>query len=278
MAAALPNAAHSAGGRRPGTPLIALAAGGVFAVVQTFIAQRCGLLRFAAANSEWSSMELGALVWLSAASVVLGVLTARRITRARRTADAFVPGAAGLGSLLAVPLATSSAAWAAIYGGDVATGRVVLHVLLGAGLGLLAGMIAQRYRAAAVGLATGIALTWGVALLAGLLRPDRPPILDHPDLGIGAAGSGQRLGGLIVTLLYGAAIGIVWSTRSIRTRVAAATAGPALAGAAYLLVVPFDGQFWPWSPIPTALTAIPLAAVGAALAGRLTDRFQRRHD
>jgi hypothetical protein len=278
MAAALPNAAHSAGSRRPGTPLIALAAGGVFGVAQTFVAQRCGLLRFDAANGEWSGIELGTLVWLSAASVVLGVLTARRITHARRTSDAFVLGAAGFGSLLAVPLATSSAAWAAIYGGEVATGRVVLHVLLGAGLGLLAAAVAQRYRAGAVGLAAGIALTWGFALLAGLLRPDRPPILDHPDLGIGAPGSGQRIGGLVVALLYGAAIGIVWSTRSIRTRIAAATAGPALAAAAYLVVLPFDGEFWPWSPIPTALAAIPLAAVGAALAGRLTDRVQRRHD
>ncbi|BCJ32817.1 hypothetical protein Athai_03200 [Actinocatenispora thailandica] len=278
MAAALPNAAHSAGGRRPGTPLIALAAGGVFGVAQTLVAQRCGLLRFAAANSEWSSIELGTLVWLSAASVVLGVLSARRITHARRAQDAFVLGAAGLGSLLAVPLATSSAAWAAIYGGDVATGRVVLHVLLGAGLGLVAAAVAQRYRAAAVGLATGIALTWGFAVLAGLLRPGRPPILDHPDLGIGAAGSGQRFGGLVVALLYGAAIGIVWSTRTLRSRAAAAAIGPALAAAAYLLVLPFGGQSWPWSPIPTALAAVPLAATGAVLAGTLTDRFQRRRD
>jgi len=278
MAAALPNAAHSAGGRHPGTPLLALAAGGVFGVAQTLVAQRCGLLRFDAAHSGWSSIELGTLVWLSAASVVLGTVTARRLGRARRRPDMFCLGAAGLGSLLAVPLAASSAAWAAIYGADVTTGRVVLHVLLGAGLGLLAGAATQRYGPAAVGLVVGIAFTWGTAVLAGLLRPDRPPILGHPDLGIGAAGAGQRIGALVVALLYGIAVGTVWTTREVRVRVIAAAVGPALVAAAYLLVLPFGGHTWPWSPIPTALLAVPVTAVGAVLAGWYTDRLHRRHD
>ena len=44
------------------------------------------------------------------------------------------------------------------------------------------------------------------------------------------------------------------------------------------LVLPFGGHSWPWSPIPTALAAIPLAAAGAALAGTLTDHLHRRRD
>ncbi len=284
MAAVIPNAAHPAGSRRPGTPLLALAAGGLFGVVQTLLAQRFGLLRFDAGQSDSWSIELATLTWLSALSVVVGVLVAGRLGESRRPPDRprrqdpFAIAAAVLGSLLAVPLTTSSAAWAALYGGATPTWQTAVPVLLGVALGAVAGLVCQRSRPVAVGLAVGSIVIWSTAVLSVLLDPDRAPVLGHPDLGFGSAVRGPQLGALVLALLYGAVVGVTWGTRRVQSRVTAALAGPALVAAAFLVAVPIAGPVWLWSPIPTALLAIPCAGFAALVSGWAADRRRRHHD
>ncbi|MGA8113894.1 MAG: hypothetical protein WCA46_09550, partial [Actinocatenispora sp.] len=252
MAAAIHNVAHPAGGRRPGTPVIALAAGGLFGVAQTLLAQRCGLLRFDSGQSGWWAVELVTLTWLSAVSVVFGVLVAGRVGAPRaepeegRRADPYVLGAAALGSLLAVPLATSSAAWAAIYGGAAPVWQSAVPVLVGIALGIAAGAVGQRSRAVALGFIVGSATLWAIAVLSGVLEPSHPPVLGHPDLGMGSAVTGQRTGAMVTALAYGAVMGVCGAGRRLQSRILMAVAGPGLAAAAFLAALPIAGPVWPW--------------------------------
>jgi hypothetical protein len=284
MSAAIP--ARPAGGRRPGAPIIALAAGAVFGIAQTLVAQRGGLLRFDGSQSGWLAIELSMLTWLSAVNVVVGVLAGARFGRQAgfgRT-DLFAIGGAGLGGLLAVPVASSAVAWAAVYGGGVAASRAAVQVVIGTLLGMLAGLLAQRYRTVAVGLLAGSVLVWLVAALSALLGPDRPPVLGHPDISLapGHDVAAQRAGALAVAVVYGLVLGAAWAQRRAEARIAA-VAGPILVAAAYLATVPLTGPSWPWSPLPTALLAVPAAGLGAAAGGWLTDRLRGsrtadRHD
>ncbi|HEY3501239.1 MAG TPA: hypothetical protein VGN37_00475 [Actinocatenispora sp.] len=270
--------AATAGRRRPGTALLALAAGGVLGVAQMLVAQRLGLLRFDGGRTGWWVAQLVALCWLSAVSVVLGALVARRLTHADpHRVDPFALGAAAFGSLLAVPLASSSAAWAAIYGGAVPTWQVVGHVLVGTALGVVAGAAAQRYRPVAVGVVAGAVVAWATAILSAVCDGTAPPVLGHPALGVGA-GTGERVGALVVAVLLGVAIGVAWASARLDAKAVAASAGPGLVAVAYLATLPLTGADWPWSPVPTALAAVPCAALAACVAGWLADRLRRRHD
>lgn len=268
--------AASAGRRRPGAALVALAAGGVLGVVQTLVAQRFGLLSFEGGRTGWWVAQLVALSWLSAVSVALGALVPRRAGRTDpRRADPFTLGAAAFGGLLAVPLASSSAAWAAIYGGAVPTSQVVGHVLVGIVLGVAAGAAAQRYRPVAVGLVAGAVVAWVTAVVSVVVDA-APPVLGHPDLGLGA--TGRQVGALLVAAVFGIVLGGAWSSVRLDARAVAASVGPGLVAAAYLVGLPLTDADWPWSPVPTALLAVPCAALFAVVAGWFGDRLRRRHD
>jgi len=263
MSAAIP--AHPAGGRRPGAPLIALVSGALFGIVQTLGAQRTGLLRFDGSRSGWWAVELSTLTWLSAVSVVVGVLVAARLGRAApgRT-DLFSVGGAALGSLATAPLISVNAAWAAVYSTNAPTSGTVTHVVLGVVLGSLAGLLAQRYRPVAVGLATGSALLWALALLSALVLPDQAPVLGHPYLGMDSV-MAQRIAALAVAAGYGLLLAVVWRRASVEARITAAVAAPTLLALAYLSTAVATSASWPWSPVPSALAAIPCAALGAAV-------------
>lgn len=291
--AVLPRVGPTEVGWGAGAPLVALFAGGLIGVLQTQAAQVVGLLRWDAGRAGWWAVELGTLTWLVATSVLLGVLVTRRLGayRARRAAmivtgrrstglpdrpDLAVPAAAALGSLLAVPLATSSVAWAAVYGGGVSTWRAALHALLGAVIGVAVAALAQRFRPVASGTALGTLVGWVLALLSVLLDPGRPPVLGHPDLGVPGDGGNAwalRAGALVAALLLGVGVGLARRSEPADVRIAVAAAGPALMAISYLFVWPLSGSIggpsWPWSPVPSALLAVPVAAGVAVLTGRL---------
>lgn len=299
--AAVPHLGRSAGTQdRVGAPLLALAGGGLFGVFQTVIAQRVGLLRWTSGETGWWAAELATLTWLAATSVVLGVLVARRpgwLPRRRAPAEEhpaeqgneralwpgrlLVLGAAGLGSLFAVPVAASAAAWASMYGGGVGEWQTALHVLVGAALGLVASAVALRVRAVATGIAASVVVIWPLALLSVWLDPADAPVLGHPDVGIGvtAAASPEngwhvlalRAGAVLVALLGGALVGVRARSLPVELRAVAAGAGPALVAATYLLVLLLAGPAWPWSPLPSALLAAMCAPAAAAVTGRLID-------
>jgi hypothetical protein len=323
--AALPHLGRPAGAEdRIGAPLLALAGGCLFGVFQTVIAQRVGLLRWSSAETGWWAAELATLTWLAATSVVLGVLVARlpgwrtplrrsgqpteRATWSGRSADwttwsgrLLVLGAAGLGSLLAVPFAASAAAWASMYGGGVPVWQSALHVLVGAGLGMGAAAVAQRVRVVATGIAASVVVIWPLALLSVWLDPANAPVLGHPDVGIGlsagagpggspdaAAGGGLgagvtngwhvvalRAGAVLIALVAGALVGGRARSLPVEIRAVAAGAGPALVAATYLLVLLLAGPSWPWSPVPSALLAAACAPTAAAVTGWLLDPHRR---
>lgn len=275
MSAAIPNAAHSAGGRRPGTPLFALAAGAVFGGLQAFGAQHVGLLQLDSTRSDWLAVTLSTLTWLSAASVIVGVLAAARFggrTDSGR-GNLLTLSAAALGGLFAVPFATSAAAWGAMYGGAISATGAGVNVVVGIALGVVCGALVQRYRSVAVGLSVGIGVVWAVALLSVLLDPGRPPVLGHPGVSSIADATVPRVGALLVALVSGLGIGVVWTVRPTGDRVAAAVAGPALVAAVFVVSVPIASG-WPWSPIPSALLAVPCAVLGATLGAGLALRLR----
>jgi hypothetical protein len=192
-----------------------------------------------------------------------------------------VLGAAGLGSLLAVPFAASAAAWASMYGGGVPVWQAALHVLVGGALGVAAAAVALRVRAVAAGIAASVAVIWPLALLSVWLDPADPPVLGHPDVGIGAgadAGAGAptgwhvvalRVGAVLLALVAGALVGGCVRSIPVELRAIAAGAGPALVAATYLLVLLLAGPTWPWSPVPSALLATACAPAAATLTGWL---------
>lgn len=298
--AALPHLGRPAGAEdRIGAPLLALAGGCLFGVFQTVIAQRVGLLRWSSAETGWWAAELATLTWLAATSVVLGVLVAGRRARAGDwsawSGRLLVIGAAGLGSLLAVPFAASAAAWASMYGGGVPAWQSALHVLVGAGLGMGAAAVAQRVRAVATGIAASVVVIWPIALVSVWLDPANAPVLGHPDLGIGlsagaglggspAAGTGLgagaatgwhvvalRASAVLIALVAGALVGGRVRSLPVEIRAVAAGAGPALVAATYLAVLLLAGPSWPWSPVPSALLAAACAPTAAAVTGWLVD-------
>jgi hypothetical protein len=295
--AALPHLGRPAGAQdRAGAPLYALAGGCLFAVCQTVIAQRVGLLRWSSGQTGWWAAELATLTWLAATSVVLGVLVAGRVAgpaagRAGLPGRLLVLGGAGLGSLLAVPFAASAAAWASMYGGGVPVWQATLHVLVGAGLGLAAAAVALRVHAVAAGIAASVVVIWPLALLSVWLDPTNPPVLGHPDVGIGigadagtGAGAGDltgwhvtalRAGAVLLALVAGVLVGGCVRSIPVELRAVAAGAGPALVAATYLLVLLLAGPSWPWSPVPSALLATVAAPAAAALTGWLVE--PRRH-
>jgi hypothetical protein len=300
--AALPHLGRPAGAEdRIGAPLLALAGGCLFGVFQTVIAQRVGLLRWSSAETGWWAAELATLTWLAATSVVLGVLVAGRRARAGDwsvwSARLLVIGAAGLGSLLAVPFAASAAAWASMYGGGVPVWQSALHVLVGAGLGMGAAAVAQRVRVVATGIAASVVVIWPLALVSVWLDPANAPVLGHPDVGIGVnggaglggapgAGAGAdpasgwhvvalRAGAVLIALVAGALVGGRLRSVPVEIRAVAAGAGPALVAATYLLVLLLAGPSWPWSPVPSALLAAACAPTAAAVTGWLVDPHHR---
>lgn len=239
----------------------------VLGVGQLFAAQSLDVLAWRGDTQPtgWGVVDEAALVvWLSAVAVGLGATAPQlllRVVPGRRMRWA-LPAVAAFGALLAAPVATATAAWAQMYGGDLSQLRAVRLVCIGVVLGAATAVLAVRTRAMAWSLLGWLIIGWLLLAASSRLSPGEVPVLGHFDPG-GAWSPAERLvQARLLLAVLAAATGLMigaaavffgWGTaprRRGRARtpapmpVLAVASGPALMVAANLVAALLVGRFY----------------------------------
>lgn len=235
--------------------------------------------------------EAALVIWLAAVAVGLGAAAPRILLRAvpGRRMRLALPAVAGFGALLAIPVATATAAWAQLYGGDLSQFRAVRLVLLGVVLGGFTAILAVRSRAMAWGLAGWLAVGWTLLVAAIHVLPDQAPGLGHLDPGPQWSDSGRLLQARLLLIVLAGAVGTVigvaavyfgWKEpatggrqvqREASLPLLAAASGPALMLCAYGLAAFAVDRLYSEHVIGLAL-AVSMAVVCAYAGSKLARR------
>jgi hypothetical protein len=158
----------------------AVAVAAVAAIGQMLLARWLRVLvpdqDYTAGNDTWP-FQLVLLAWYAATAAVLGCAVARRVVwRARWRWSLAAP--AGLGALVALRAAQDWAAGASAIG-DAAVAAAAGAVLLGAVVGVAAGVAVLAWRSMARGTVVWVAWVWLTVLVAVATDEDRRPGRDH---------------------------------------------------------------------------------------------------